>query len=246
MSKKPKAKLPPKKSAAKRAPVQRRGPKVQRRPVTADTLNISVKLPSGKVVESLRLLAKQHYMISSDSIAVMSRMPYFATLAPATLERWAHLDKWTAARKDWRTKMESRVQKALLDEVVQERRKQHLQMASMRNELFTKLESKVAELTAEDIETKDIPRFIGALAKVHELSDALIDKLAEGVLPNLYTALSEPEVKELPQVKPQLSAEEAREAARLLIRMRRERMRAEAEGSDKPSLRVVDGKTVES
>ena len=192
--------------------------------------------------DNVRMFSRLYYSVNTVSIADMAKHPTFTVVSLKTLENWSMQDHWVSARKDFQERMRKKVQNVMAGEIVLERSKQLAEMGDLRDKVYQRLLVQLARLPDEE----NLPALINCYVRILDLSDRFVDKLSDVFIPALVEDDDDGVMRPLPQVKPNLTPEEARAAAKLLLRMRREDIRGkrdgEATGSDKPVLRVVTEK----
>ena len=188
----------------------------------------------------IRIFASQAYATSSLSIAEIARHPVFSVVPQATLEKWSLADKWVDLRQEFQEKTKRRIQNVLANEVVQERSNQLQEMVVLRDKLYNRIINQIDKLPEED----NIATLLNAFSKLAELSDRFMQDLSEVIVPAAFPEGEGDVMRPVSVVKPQLTMEEARAAARLLTRMRREeqlRLSGGGTGDERQPLRVIDG-----
>jgi len=140
------------------------------------------------------------------------------------LENWARFDRWVERRAEFQETIRSRVQKVLVSEVVQIQMDQLKDLQKLFDKLFKKVLKGVEKL---DVETASLPSLISAVVKLAELLHEWRLSLGELVAPKMVFDGKET-TAQIP-VKPDLSFEETRAAAKYLIKLRREQVRNSAQ-----------------
>jgi len=171
------------------------------------------------------------------SVRQMSEMEPYDTVGRPRLEKWCQVDEWLKRRQrhfeDIRAEVEATVAKKLVEVRVKQL-----------EEVDTLFSDVVGDLKASVVEAKSKEGLIGALVKLLEAGDHLRDKLAQDVVPQHLGSAQQGEGIPL---TPKLTDQEAAEAARAILKRRREETRRKlAEGRNvkpvrQPRLRVVKG-----
>lgn len=169
----------------------------------------------------IRIMAGQYYAanLNQCSIKEMESHPIFS-VARTSLEKWSRLDRWVERRMEFQETIRHRVQKVLVSEVVQIQMDQLKDLQGLFDKLFRKVFAAVDKV---DVETASLPALINAVVKLAELLHEWRLSLGEMVAPKMSFDGKESTVK-IP-VKPDLSFEETRAAAKYLIKLKREQIR---------------------
>jgi len=199
----------------------------------------------------LRIMAGQYYAanLNQCSIREMESHPIFG-VAGGSLENWSRSDRWVERRMEFQETIRLRVQKVLVSEVVQIQMDQLKDLQKLFDKLFSKVLKGVDKL---DVETTSLPALISAVVKLAELLHEWRLSLGEMVAPKMAFDGKETAAK-IP-VKPDLSFEETRAAAKYLIKLRRDQIRHDkqqdvqedstenmkAPVKNKPKPKVVEG-----
>lgn len=222
-----------KKSSPKnrRRPVQKK--KVKKKATKAVTTRMVV--PDAVVAglqDNIRLLAGHMYMASNLSIAQLAKTPELQGINIRVLEGWSVKDEWVAKRHEFQDRVKIRVQNVLASEVARERSNQMKDIVSRRNALSKLVQAKLDSLFDADgdllpeASDEKLTSLVNTWIKVTDLADKFLDKLGEEFFPAAADAAAGiDELQAASSIRPQLTQEEARAAAKLLIKMRRDEMR---------------------
>jgi hypothetical protein len=173
----------------------------------------------------LRQLAGIQYSTSQAGITVpeMSRMPPFDHVSIRTLEGWCAYDHWEDKRKEYFARLRDQIEQRLAASVV-ETRVQHLQR------IDSIAEAIIADIESKEVGYKSREGMITALVKLLEVGDRMREKVAARIAPKLDCA-------GVLTLTAELSEDEARAAAKLIMKTRREKLRA---GLPSPEIREQD------
>lgn len=173
----------------------------------------------------LRNLASLRYTTSQEGISVqqLSKLEPFNLVSLVTLQRWSAEDSWVEARKAYHIGIKQRVESAIGNTMVRTRVAQLKTMTGMFEDACGKLDSS---------DTR-VGTYEGLLMVIIRLADQL-DKMREKISSELVPSSGIGVSAEQRPLKASLSEEEAREASKAVIRMRREQMRKKlvGEGED--------------
>lgn len=166
----------------------------------------------------------------------MSRHPFFGKVSMDTLARWSTQDRWVERRNqnldNWRRAIENKIG----SELVKSRTDQMVRM----RELFDKIMDQVLKKGRSALKAKSLEGLVSALVKLADLMDNWNEKLFHSVIPDMPASAA---IASVPAAsKPRLSINEARAAAKIIMKMRRDEMRHKpAEPEVKPDLTVLEG-----
>lgn len=154
------------------------------------------------------------YENQASSIASMSQQAPFNQVALRTLECWSAADRWQERRQQAQERWAIRVQERIGNQLVQKR------VDQLRS--LEKLDVQIGEfLESGSLEFKSLESGISALVRLAQCMDDLREKVL-GDLPR-----ARPQTPEKALV-PDLTPDEAREAAKAILEIRRNRMSAES------------------
>ena len=248
-----------KKKPAKRPPKPAPEPrKAKRVPIGKKAKRTPIKDPGGRPTKTQVLVPEDSFMdlryaASKDyaytfrdiSIAELCRHPRYAHISPRTMERWCAEDGWVEMRRAFRDEYRKEMEKAIGTQIVQAR----LAYTKLGDEL---LDDSFKRLLTKDkkklLEVKSREGLMRATVMLWDRTIAEKEKLADAIMPEPIAHQQSEHYT--PAVQPQLTKEEAREAALTIVRMRREQIRArikqemaaeQGEEPEKPHMRVIDG-----
>jgi hypothetical protein len=251
IKRKKKAKRPPPTSRPKRVPIRQK--------VTIEKPADEVGRPSKTKIEIqadaptttwIRHLAATNYVTDPDGRSVRwhyENDPRCHIVALDTMERWAAVDGWVERRRQFVDKLnkkaEGRMANVLFQERLKDLRNREALLREARNRLMP--EDKTAALPSNSFES-----LLNAYTRLSTEVDDMRQKLADTVLPGVLAApvATDEESGQAMHVRPQLSEDEKRAAASVILKIRRDKHRAalrakEAEdaGEEPANLRVIDG-----
>lgn len=240
-----------KKKPAKVPPPPLRRPKAKRTPiptmhpvdVTRNKLIKTTIEPDTESYGYLRYAAACDYESSIDgiSLAQLHKNPMYAKVPDSTFTYWSVNDHWVDRRKAFIAKLQARAAEKVGNALIQERLRQLKKSQSLLENSYDLLDKKgkarVKPHTREGL--------INATVKLQTMVDEQQVKLSELILPEPMSLKSG---SSSPAIQPQLSQAEAKAAAMVIVKMRRDEMRvalqkkAEKSGeSDPPHMRVIKG-----
>lgn len=189
----------------------------------------------------LRYCAGMYYTtdLRGCTILQLSKHPMFKIVPIDTLGRWAGEDRWVDRRQinleQWRKAIEHKIG----SELVRARKTGLEKLQTIFDKLFKKLDGDIVKANSYE-------GLVSAMVKLADLMDNWNDKIAKAVIPDMPSAVSVAGPAE--QTRPKLTQREARESARLILKIRRDGMRdqsareqAEAAGKTRPDLEVIEG-----
>jgi hypothetical protein len=186
----------------------------------------------------LRYAAGLHYTtdLRGSTLAAMAKHPVYGAVSLRTLEKWCRKDGWVERRRQNLEAWREQIARGIGNELTRVRTEQLKRLQAISDQAIAKLENNL-------VDAKSWEGVAGVLVKLAELMDDWRDKIRGDVVPDLSRGFDPPA-----QARPQLSDEEARAAAMVIIHKRREQMRLEAarqkepdEGRNKPELQVIEG-----
>lgn len=178
--------------------------------------------------------AETYYVTSQEGITItaLAEVPPFDKIPPHTLYQWADKGLWREKRIAYFSKIKKQVEDRLANQLIQTRIKQLGMVDTMAEKVLEQLNPSEFEKL---IQPSTQEGMIGAFCKLVDLSDKIREKVAEYIVPEQFVELGE--IDDSPgrkKIKPQLTEQEARDVAMLLIRKRREEVRAKlAERAEK-------------
>lgn len=188
----------------------------------------------------LRWATGLHYTtdMKGATLEYMSKHPFFGKVSLDTLIRWSSQDRWVERRalnlEKWRKAIENKIG----SELVKARTEQ---LGKMRS-LFDRLMTAVLEEGADALKPKSLEGVVTAVVRLADLMDGWNEKIFHAVIPDMPSTSSISALTPS-ETKPRLNREEARAAAGIILKMRREEMRREKlkPVDQKPELTVLDG-----
>jgi len=155
-----------------------------------------------------------------------------------TIKYWAAKDNWTDRRKHYREALRDRIAAQVGDKLTQAR----ISQLQSLEEIF---QIGINKLKTQLVDANSWEGVANAITKLSVFIDDQREKLAGQVSNPLQGQAQIPS-----SVRPKLTEDEAREAAALIIRKRRDEMRkkiveAQQEEGETPALKVLPGKTAE-
>lgn len=178
---------------------------------------------AGQVVPSdLRRLALVYYCFEAPgtSIAQMAVHPPFNGVSRRTLENWSVKDRWADRRHKAEEALEAEFQKKMGAEHIQKRRAQLESLEEVEKDILEFLESGRAKM-------QSFEGGVRALIRLAEFMDALREKVL-GYLPGTHTGTPEN------VLVPDLTRDEAREAAQAILEHRRKNRPSAPATQDQP------------
>lgn len=169
----------------------------------------------------LRWTAGMYYTtdLRGCTIDQLSKHPMFKVVGLRTLATWSTEDRWVERRQinleQWRRAIENKIG----SELVRARKTGLGKLNKIFDKIFAKIEAEAVEGTT--------PQLVLAIVRLAELMDSWNDRIAKAVIPDLPSQATVAGPAET--AKPQLTQEEARAAAKLIIQTRRDGMRAKAQ-----------------
>jgi hypothetical protein len=171
------------------------------------------------------------------TVPEMAKHPVYGAASLRTLEKWCAKDRWIERRKQNLEAWREQIARGIGNELARVRTEQLVRLQAV-------FELALAKLENDLVDAKSWEGVAGALVKLAEVMDTWRDKIRGDVIPGIARSLDPPA-----QARPQLTDEEARAAAMVIIHKRREQMRLEAARQNeldrqgkKPGLHVVDGR----
>lgn len=177
----------------------------------------------------LRFSAGVYYTtdLQGVTVAQMSKHPIYSCVSRKTLDAWCTADKWVERRREvqqrWRRKIEDKV----ADELARTRIEQLKGLEKVYSKALKKLEDNL-------VEAKSWEGVATALVKVAQLMDDWREKIG-GTVVSVIPDTRHSESGQSPltgKMKSQLTEREARDMALMIMKKRREEMRASAEQPD--------------
>lgn len=166
----------------------------------------------------------------------MAKHPVYGAASLRTLEEWCRKDQWIERRRQNLEAWREQISRGIGNELARVRTDQLSRLQAIFEQALAKLENDL-------VDAKSWEGVAGVLVKLAELMDGWRDKIHGDVVPGISRSLDPPA-----QTRPQLTDEEARAAAMVIIQKRREQMRLEAvrhkeldQGETKPELHVIEG-----
>lgn len=170
----------------------------------------------------LRYAAGMYYTtdLRGCTLEQLHRHPMFRVMSFHTIAKWAVEDRWTERRQinleQWRRAIENKIG----TELAQAYRTGLSKATRVFDMIFEKIENEV-------VEPKSLEGLVTAFVKLADLMGDWNERIGKLIIPDM-PAQQAMVAGPAEQAKPQLSQEEARAAAKLLIEMRRKEMRAKA------------------
>lgn len=186
----------------------------------------------------LRWAAGMYYTtdLRGCTIEQLAKHPMFKIVSIYTLAEWSQEDRWVDRRRvnleQWRRAIENKIG----SEVV----RAQTEMVSRIRVLFDKVYAKVEASAVEG----NTAQLVNSLVKLAELMDTMNDKIARAVIPDMPAQVQSMAAGPAEGAKPNLGQTEARAAAKLVLKMRRDEMREKAD-RDSQQRDVDAGETVE-
>lgn len=236
---------PPKPEPQQEAPKR----KARRTPITHNSgvpLRTQIVHDDSSVL-GLRYAAGRDYVCTfrDVSVAELAQRPMYRGINVRRMQHWCGIDNWVEKRREWREEYRKAMERAIGTQLIQTRREYMKRAEGVLDMLMGKL------LPEEEGAVMLEPSSLESLANAtRQWWRELIEEkkeLADAILPEPI-AVQAADTTSI--VKPELSQEETRAAAAVIVRMRRERMRAaleanqakkEGEEEQKPHMRVIDG-----
>lgn len=165
---------------------------------------------------NLRLLARSYYCFEHPkvSLAQMNRIWPFNNVSLKTLQNWSSREEWPTRRREAEEVWTARVRAEIGDRIVKDRLDQ-LAKAE-------RVVSNAQKLLASGLEPKSYEGMVNAWVRASRFLDELREKVVAAIPENS----ARPE-NAAPPMDVRLTPEEASAAALTIVRMRREKMRAE-------------------
>ena len=185
-------------------------------------------------LDMIAYAAETYYITSQEGISIvaLAEVAPFNKVTVQTLYHWADAGKWREKRISYFSKIKKQVEDRLANQLIQTRLKQLGMVDIMAEKVLEQLNP--AEF-GKLIQPSSQEGMIGAFCKLVDLSDKIREKVAEYIVPEQFVESGE--IDDSPgrkKIKPQLTEQEARDVAMLLIRQRREQVRAKlAERAEK-------------
>jgi len=212
-------KKPPKKKVKAKKKVKKKPPRKKRKPVQK---KVSVEIPIHDQGD-LRFAASMVYISTPRGVSLveMGRMEQFKGVTRRTLETWSAEDGWRDKRIEFQEAAKSRVSTELMNKLVQARNVQLNDLAAMWSDGFAQMFPKGRGAKLRKPQVKSYEGLLNAMIRLHESIDGTRERMAESFIPETFrqapdemgTAVGMP-------ITPQLTQEEARAAAKLMIQMR--------------------------
>lgn len=209
-----------------------RPPKNKRKPATATAVEITVNGTVGGPF--LRQLAEAVFATDQAGLTLdqLHQRPEFRDVPLATIYRWSADDKWQEKRRVFIEGWKQQIQRRIGDQLVQTRLSEMGRMQKVYDIGMKKLEDGLAQANSWE----------GVAAVLIRIAD-LIDKWRESVAMHVgavpqamghsHHAIDPSAPLSVPAIRPRLSEDEAKEAAKMIMRKRREQMRAALASGDK-------------
>jgi len=237
----------------KKQPSKKRPPKLKKKLPKVRTESRPGRPKTEEIpgIQWLRHLTRMRYVTDQSGLSLrdMAGEPEFSGISRSTLERWSVEDHWVEKRQDFQASVAADIQAKVQDMIEEVRVRQLQDLDGVAQRLLAKLDETVTlpdGTTVPVVMPSSMEGVANALVRVVEASAKMREALAKEVQqvrpggPGRANTM----------VTPTLADDEARESAKLIMRMRREKARHKlAQGKkqdkveDKPKLRLVEGET---
>jgi hypothetical protein len=144
------------------------------------------------------------------TVPAMAKHPVYCAVSQRTLEEWCRKDRWVERRRQTLEAWHDEIARGIGAELARVRTAQIDRLQAVFDQTLAKLEHEL-------VDAKSWEGVAGVLVKLAELMDGWRDKTHGDVVPGISRGLDPP-----PQTRPHLTDEEARAAAMVIIRKRRE------------------------
>lgn len=181
----------------------------------------------------LKQLAELHYVTFQGKVSLseMSRMSPFNRVTERTLFNWSSKDEWVRKRSEYQQQLFDAVRRKIGTQHVQATVSTLDQLGQITQEAYQKLIP--MELESEDGSKMTVtldPKTWSSVATVYERLVARLHEIRKDIHDHVVPAVTPNEGGPAEQVvKPRLTEEEARAAAMLLVKMRRNDIEREIE-----------------
>ena len=174
---------------------------------------------------NLRQLAGVKYVtdFNGTTISQMAKDPLFSHVAERTLYKWSMADHWGERRRINMEKWSRKLENQISNQLMTTRRAVLVQLDELGKKLLKDIGNKKLKLKAKSLEGA-----IGAFTRLASLMDELADKVGKELMPDMGSMSSASNILTTNHAKPLLTPEEAREAVRAVLKVRRESMREES------------------
>ncbi len=170
----------------------------------------------------LRNLAKTAYVTDQHgcSIDQLHKRPPFDTVHTATLYKWSTEDQWKIKRDEFNAGWQAQMQKRLGDHLIQTR----INNMKLLQELYDKQMLRLKESAVQENSWEGVMAvLLRVLDKIEEYSEQIgIHVVTQAD----STGAAVSGAPSIPAIRPKLSEQEAIDAARMIIKSRRDAMRA--------------------
>lgn len=179
----------------------------------------------------LRQLAGLTFITNQDPISIsdISRMENFRDVPLRTLTRWAAVDQWGERRNQFFLGIRQEIELRLQTKIINVRMNQLAVVDEMFEQAVRIVQSQIAE-------PNSLEGMIGAAIKLLDVGDRLRERVQRDAIP---TSLGQG-VHPANAIQPELSEGEAREAAKAIMRLRRENMRMALQAPKEERQPLVD------
>jgi hypothetical protein len=189
-----------------------------------------------------RFAAGMYYTtdLKGATIEQLHRHPMWNRFSIYTLHQWSREDQWVERRRANMERWQRAIEARIGTEVVKAR------MADLGEvrEIYQKM---IKKLKGKALKARSYEGMVSALVKLAELMDGWSERLSKEFVPEAPMG-GELGIGHGHEVKPSISAEEARVAAKAIMQDRRQQLRlkqaseeALSEGEDRPVLTVIGG-----
>lgn len=163
---------------------------------------------------------------SSCTIEELHRRAIFVGINLGTFKQWSFEDKWGERRATFQKQTQEKMQRAIGDELVRRRLKTMERLDTVLDKALKKLEDEAVQMNSWEGVATVLVRLIQMMDEFHE---KVAGNLLTGLTPMQSEAGGSGVVAPISQAaRPRLNDDEARAAAKAIIHMRREKVRAEA------------------
>lgn len=194
-----------------------------------------------QTMQWLRFSAGLYYTTDFQGTTVekMAKHPIYGAVKLTTLRTWCAEDRWVTRRSQNLERWREAIERKIASEIVKARQDQLERLRAIFDKTAKKLEDDV-------VEPKSYEGLMQALVKLASLMDEWNEKLGRAIIPDMPIATPTEASIAAPQTKPQLTDAEARESAKVIMSMRRQRLREsivreQTEEAGKPTLEVIEG-----
>lgn len=181
----------------------------------------------------LRHYAGVKYVTSLEDMTIrqLALDPEMSGVSLVTLERWCAEDRWVDKRMQYLTDARKNIEKKLGNRLVNERVKTLQKIDEVLDNAMTKLLGNV-------VQANSFEGLMSAAIRTAEFREKLLDKILAGIGP--MEIGSSGDLQDPTRAKPNLSVDEVRDMARVVLTRRRALQRQDKkENKDKPKLRVL-------